>query len=245
MTSQLSKVCERILGPGFKRFVEAAEKYGPRQFAYMKGRGHRDALVANILQWLLWLESGKVVGLYCSDVSGAFDRVDREILVREIRSSGLSPCLVRILESWLDDRVAEVVVGGQAAAPAPLRNSVYQGTVWGPPLWNLHYESARHSVNKCGFREVAYADDKNVSKAFAASTPCTAIHDDMRRCQRSLHEWGKGNAVLFDTGKEEFHILYKPGASADVSSFRLLGVQFDSKLRMNKGVRALCVQAAW
>ena len=245
LTSQLSKVCERILGPGFQRFFEAEEKYGPRQFAYMKGRGHRDALVANILQWLLWLESGKVVGLYCSDVSGAFDRVDREILVRKIRSSGLSPCLVRILESWLDDRVAEVVVGGQAAAPAPLRNSVYQGTVWGPPLWNLHYESARHSVNKCGFRELAYANDKNMSKAFAASTPTTAIHDDMRRCQRSLHEWGKGNAVLFDPGKEEFHILYKPGASADVSSFRLLGVQFDSKLRMNEGVRALCVQAAW
>ena len=127
---------------------------------------------------------------------------DRETLVRKLCSSGLSPCFVRVLESWLDDRVAEVVVGGQAAAPAPLRNSVYQGTVWGPPLWNLHYESARHSVNKYGFREVAYADDKNMSKAFAASTPTTAIHDDMRRCQRSLHEWGKGNAVMFDPRKE-------------------------------------------
>jgi hypothetical protein len=149
----------------------------------MKGRGHRDALVANILQWLLWLESGKVVGLYCSDVSGAFDRVDREILVRKIRSSGLSPCLVRILESWLDDRVAEVVVGGQAAAPAPLRNSVYQGTVWGPPLWNLHYESARHSVNKCGFREVAYADDKDMWKPslhLHLPPPYTTICEDAR-----------------------------------------------------------------
>ena len=78
------------------------------------------------------------------------DRVDRDILVRKLRSSALSTCLVRVLESWLDDRVAEVVVGGQAAAPSTLRNSVFQGTVWGPPLWNLHYESARHPVNKCG-----------------------------------------------------------------------------------------------
>ena len=99
------------------------------------------------------------MGLYCSDVAGAFDRVDRELLTRKLRSSGLSLCFVRVLESWLDDRVAEVVIGGQAAAPAPLRNSVYQGTVWGPPLWNLHCESARHSVNECGFREVVYADD--------------------------------------------------------------------------------------
>ena len=245
LTSQLSKTCERILGQSFQRFFEESEKYGPRQFAYMKGRGHRDALLANILQWLWWLETGNVVGLYCSDVSGAFDRVDRELLTRKLRSSGLSPCLVRVLESWLDDRVAEVVVGGQAAAPAPLRNSVYQGTVWGPPLWNLHYESARHSVNECGFREVVYADDKNMSKAFANSTPAVAIHNDMRKCQRFLHEWGKGNGVLFDPGKEEFHILNRPGASVAASSFRLLGVQFDSKLQMKEGVRVLCVQAAW
>ena len=59
--------------------------------------------------------------------------VDREILVRKIRSNGFLPCLVRVLENWLDNRVPEVVIGGQAAAPSPLRNSVYQGTVWGPP----------------------------------------------------------------------------------------------------------------
>ena len=88
LTSQLSKACERILGPGFQSFFEASETYGPRQFAYMKGRGHRDALLANILQWLWWLETGHVVGLYCSDVSGAFDRVDRDILVRKLLSSG-------------------------------------------------------------------------------------------------------------------------------------------------------------
>ena len=54
--------------------------------------------------------------------------------MRKLRSSGLSPCLVRVLESWLDDRVAEVVVGGQAAAPSSLRNFLFQGTVWGPPI---------------------------------------------------------------------------------------------------------------
>ena len=245
LTSQLSKVCERVLGSSFQRYFESAGLYGPRQFAYTKGRGHRDALLANILQWLWWIESGHVVGLYCSDVSGAFDRVNRDLLVRKIRSTGMSGCLARVLESWLEDRVAEVVVGGQAAAPAPLRNSVYQGTVWGPPLWNLHYESARHAVNRCGYHEVTYADDMNMSKAFARTTPLSDIQLDMRLCQRSLHSWGVGNSVRFDPGKEEFHILSRPGSAVDYSSFRLLGVKIDSKLLMREGVRALCVQAAW
>ena len=245
LTSQLSKVCERVLGSNFQRYFEVSGKYGPRQFAYMKGRGHRDALLANILQWLWWLESGKLVGLYCSDVSGAFDRVDRELLVRKIRSTGMSGCLARVLESWLEARVAEVVVGGQAAAPAPLRNSVYQGTVWGPPLWNLHYESSRHAVNSTDYFEVTYADDMNMSKPFANHTPFDDIHADMRICQDNLHRWGSGNSVLFDPGKEEFHVLTRPGASVDISVFRLLGVKVDSKLLMHQGVRALCVQAAW
>ena len=60
-----------------------------------------------------------------------------------------------------------------------------------------------------------------------------------------LHEWGVGNGVLFDPSKEEFHILNRPGAQAEVSSFRLLGVQIDSKLQMKEGVRVLCIQAAW
>ena len=81
----------------------------------MKSRGHRDALLANILQWLWWLENGHVVGLYCNDVSGAFDGVDCDIM---------------------------------------------EGTICGPPLWNLHYESTQHPVNTCGYREVVYANDK-------------------------------------------------------------------------------------
>ena len=51
--------------------------------------------------------------------------------------------------------------------------------------------------------------------------------------------------MFFYFGKEEFQFLYEPGASAVVSSFRLLGVQFDSKFRMKTEVRVLCVQAAW
>ncbi len=110
LTSQLTKVCERALGPNMRRWLESAGLYGPRQLAYMKGAGHRDALLANILQWMWWIETGHVVALYCSDVSGALDRVHRELLVRKIRSTRVSGCMARVLESWLDDRSAEVIV---------------------------------------------------------------------------------------------------------------------------------------
>ena len=83
----------------------------------------------------------------------------------------------------------------------------------------------------------------NMSKAFARTTPFSDIQLDMRLCQRSLHSWGVGNSVRFDPGKEEFHILSRPGSAVDYSSFRLLGVKIDSKLLMREGVRALVFRA--
>jgi hypothetical protein len=75
LTPQLSKVVERLLGRFLLPFFEATEAYGPNQFAYAKGKGCKDAHATNVLQWIWGLHLGYQIALYCSDVSGAFDRV--------------------------------------------------------------------------------------------------------------------------------------------------------------------------
>ena len=59
--------------------------FGPNQYAYSKGRGHKDVLAVNVCSWLLALEEGDMVGVYCSDVSKAFDRVSRVRLRDKLR----------------------------------------------------------------------------------------------------------------------------------------------------------------
>ena len=83
------------------------------QYAYTTRRSHRDALAVNICNWLLFLDDGCAVGLYCSDVSGAFDRVRCERLTAKLHASGLHPNVVSFLASWLEDRESMVVVGGE------------------------------------------------------------------------------------------------------------------------------------
>ena len=44
----------------------------------------------------------------------------------------------RLLTSLcLHQKTARVVVGGKQSAPVTLADMVYQGTVWGPVLWNV------------------------------------------------------------------------------------------------------------
>ena len=74
------------------------------------GKNHRDALAVNVCSWLLLLEDGFAVGLYCSDVSGAFDRVCKARLGAKLLMSGLPATIILFLESWLEDRIASVVV---------------------------------------------------------------------------------------------------------------------------------------
>lgn len=59
------------------------------------------------------MANGGKVGIYCSDVSGAFDRVDSAILIRKLSSAGCNSRILSVLENWLDVRRAQVVVSGE------------------------------------------------------------------------------------------------------------------------------------
>ena len=242
LTPQLSKVVERAIGSLFVPWMEQTEAFGPHQYAYTKGKGYKDVLMVNVCNWILLLEQGFLVGVYCSDVSGAFDRVSCERLCSKLRTLGLHPDVVGFLASWLEDRASQVVLGGSASAAEPLQNSVYQGTVLGSPLWNAFYADARHSLRKHGFTETVFADDLNCWKPFAAN-PRPVDVSDLHRAQHELHLWGKANQVLFDPGKESFHILHRKLFFGD--DFKVLGCVFDSQLLMHAAARHVATEAGW
>ena len=149
------------------------------------------------------------MALYCSDVKGAFDRVDSQRLLQKLRQKGLSGQLLVVISSWLEERAAQVVVEGAYSEEAKLEDSVYQGTVWGPPLWNVFFEDARMAVNKAGYTEAIFADDLNAYKSYDSSCNSEVLSEEMEYCQECLHEWGRANKVQFDAGKESIHVLHR------------------------------------
>ena len=130
----MSKVAERLLLPLIEPHISRTVAFGPNQFAYTKCRGARDALAYLTMSWLLALNRRKKGAVYCSDVSGAFDRVRAERLLEKLRCKGVHPTMVALTESWLQQRTAHVVVEGQFPDKMVLKNMVFQGTVLGPSL---------------------------------------------------------------------------------------------------------------
>ena len=75
---------ERAVGILLLPWLDKQQAFGAHQYAYGKGRGYKDVLAINVCSWLLAMEQGDLVGLYCSDVSGAFDCASRVRLVAKL-----------------------------------------------------------------------------------------------------------------------------------------------------------------
>ena len=61
---------------------------------------------------------------------------------RNFSLHGVHVQVAQILSSWLAPRLGSVVVNGALYAHLTMQYMVYQGTVFGPPMWNLHYAGA-------------------------------------------------------------------------------------------------------
>ena len=99
LTAQLSKVVERLFKRMLDPYLERTMSYGTNQFAYRKNRGSRDILALLMLEWLSVLDRRGKVTFYCSDVSGAFDKVDTKRLAIKLRPKGIIQRLVNLLLS--------------------------------------------------------------------------------------------------------------------------------------------------
>jgi len=163
--------------------------------------------------------------------------------MEKLLCKGTHEQIMHLIRHWLDPRRARVVVEGQFSDGYSLFNMVFQGTVWGPPLWNCFFEDARLALNAKGYSEIAYADDLNASRYFPRATPNSEIEQSQHEAQAILHEWGDANQVHFDATKEHFRIM--DTQSPTNLEFRLLGIEFDEKLQMGSAVHECVNEAGW
>ena len=243
LTAQLSKVVERLFLQMLMPYVSRCNLAGMNQFAYTKQRGARDVLALLALKWVAILDKGRKIAVYCSDVSGAFDKVSSNRLLVKLEAKGVDPRIIKVIASWLEPRSATVVVGGAKSEPFSMRDMVYQGTVLGPQLWNLFFEDAAEAIKQFVFEETVYADDLNAYREFTGTTTNEKALSAVDKVQDELHSWGRANQVTFDPSKESKHVLSRTDPFGQ--NFKLLGIEFDCRLFMADAVRSLVGKTRW
>ena len=123
------------------------------------------------------------------DIAAAFDTVDTSVLMNMLRVSGVSGPMLDFIGDYLAPRRAVVVVNGASSDTIDLRDMVFQGTILGPPLWNVFFKDVGVAVEASGGVENKFGDDLNVYKTYDTAVPNGTVFTDLRRCQDDVHEW--------------------------------------------------------
>jgi len=190
-----------------------------------------------VMNWILAICMGKKVGDFLSDISGTFDRVFVPYLLAELYEKGVGEDFLKLLSAYLAPRRGQIVVQGAFSDEFGIFNSVFQGTVWGPPLWNTFFSDVAGTANATAGNEEMFADDLHVFREFGQDTSVDQVRSDLELCRKRVHKWGGQDRVSFDPPKE--HIVIVHPCHNMEENFKLLGCMMDTDLRMQSAIDAL------
>jgi len=201
----------------------------------------RDLVTALVLSWILAICTGYKIAGYLGYITGAFDRVFKDYLLAKLQAAGIGSTYLNFLDSYLQPRIAQVVVEGVASEEFTIENQVFQGTILGPPLWNTFFSDVVHSAASTGGEPSMFADDLSVFQKFDKSESNEELSRVMHVCRAGVHKWGKVNRVAFDPGKEHVVVIHPISGFGD--PFKFLGCLFDCKLIMDHAIDKILTQA--
>ena len=233
LTSILSKVAERMVAIHLVPMLQR-KAFGENQWAFRTGLSARDLVTMLMMSWIHAICTDKKIGAYLSDITGAFDRVYKPYLLAKLQGFGIGAKFLNFLDAYLSPRRGQVVVQGAFSDDFEIANSVFQGTVLGPPLWNSFFSDVSIPAMSTGGKGQIFADDLNVFQTFDRNANLESCKEKLDRCKDRVHKWGRTNRVSFDAAKE--HIIVLHPSENHGYAFKLLGCMIDVDLRMHSAV---------
>ena len=250
ITPILSKIFERVLAKRLSKFCENFNLLPDSQFGFRKGLGTCDALLTLSHDLQSFLDRGLESRIVTIDFSSAFDVVNHRALIYKLKLLGIGGNLIKIFTDFLNNRSQCVIVDGISSASVPVISGVPQGSVLGPLFFIIFTSDiGSHLENKL----ISYADDttlySSVNSPSNRGEVAASLNRDLARITSWCQLWGmklnanKTHSMTISRSRTldpPHPCLYISDEQIDeVSSLRLLGVIFDSKLTFEKHIRSL------
>lgn len=233
------KLLERLLLRRLEDHIDHVGTLSHCQFGFRRRMSTIDA-ISEVIQ--IARDAGKgpvqnreLCAVVTLDVRNAFNTAPWSIIDAALRKASVPPYLVKIIRSYMCDRSLEV---GQDTC-LPVRCGVPQGSVLGPTLWNVFYNSVLKLVVPDGTRLIAFADDL----AVVATAHTTELLEDLVNPVLALiDDWMTKNGLSLAPNKSESVLLTKRRSIRDPEfyisgtlvpvkrSIRYLGVHLDTRL---------------
>ena len=116
-----------------------------------------------IESWNVRVNNGSKVGVTIMDLSKAFDSLNHELLLTEIKAYGLDSNSVTFMKRYITNRLQRCKINNSFSEWGKVLNGVPQGSILGPLLLNIFLNDIFLSLRKCELAN--YADDSTLNRS--------------------------------------------------------------------------------
>ena len=251
----LSKLIERIVQKRIEYHMESNNLHTKEFFGYKRFHSTETMMLGITEEILSGFDDGKCTIMLFMDLSAAFDTIDIEKLIAILGEEiGLSGTALKWCKSFLSERTQRVKIKGEYSESLKLKYGTVQGSVLGPPFFNIYIRSQPKVFHNNGFRSTAFADDSNGRKTFSITFQYSVLRNEVPLCVQNVTSWMNQQYMKVNTDKTEI-ILFFPKSLKDQvvikgtiigedcirfsKEVKNVGVWLDENLLMDKHVNSI------
>ena len=183
-------------------YLTANKPLGDEQYGFRSLHSTAMALDKMSNQWLMNMDNGNLSAVVFLDIRKAFHTVDHTILLQKLNCYGIQGDSVKLLESYLTDRMQCCSVNGHISPLEIIKYGVPQGSILGPLLFIVYTNDVPKSVNNVDI--TMFADDTNFMRTISS---LNEIKDELIPALRKVYNWLTCNKLSLNSVKTEFMII--------------------------------------
>ena len=119
-----------------------------------------------INKWKKAVYSNKAFGALLTDLSKAFDCICHDLQIAKLHAYGLSLSALKMIQDFLLNQKQRTKIGSFYSTWKNIRSGVPQGSILGPPLFNIFLCELFLEHEDCCFTN--YADDAKLVASYTA-----------------------------------------------------------------------------